>query len=68
MTRIGLGTRKAPHLPSERQANVSNHHFGWPTVVLSSLTGTIIAGANLSFMHRTMPTFADWLDQFARER
>jgi hypothetical protein len=43
-------------------------HFGWQTVVLSSLTGTIIAGANLSFMHRAMPTFAGWLDQFARER
>ncbi len=43
-------------------------HFGWPTVILSSLTGTIIAGANLSFMHRAMPTFAGWLDQFARER
>jgi hypothetical protein len=43
-------------------------HFGWRTILLSALTGTIIAGANLSFMHRAMPTFAGWLDQFARER
>ena len=34
-------------------------------LLLSALAGTIIAGANLSFMHRVMPTFADWLDQFA---
>jgi glucose-6-phosphate-specific signal transduction histidine kinase len=41
-------------------------HFGWQAIVLSSLTRTIIAGANLSFKHRAMPTFAIWVDQFAR--
>ncbi|MGA8216829.1 MAG: HXXEE domain-containing protein [Candidatus Sulfotelmatobacter sp.] len=43
-------------------------HYGWQTILLSALTGTIIAGVNLWLMHRAMPVFAHWLDQFASER
>ncbi len=43
-------------------------HYGWQAIVLSALTGTLIAGVNLWLMHRAMPGFDRWLDQFSRER
>jgi hypothetical protein len=45
-----------------------NLRYDWQTIVLSALTGTIIAGVNLRLMHLTMPVFARWLDHFSRER
>ncbi len=41
-------------------------HYGWQMTLLSALTGTVIAGVNLWLMHRAMPFFAGWLDQFAK--
>jgi hypothetical protein len=43
-------------------------HYGWQTVVLSSLTGTAIVGVNLWLMHRAMPVFDRWLDRFSTEK
>ena len=42
--------------------------YDWQTIVLSALTGTIIAMANLRSIHCAMPVFARCLYQFSRER
>lgn len=42
--------------------------YTWQTIVLSALTGTAIGGVNLRLMHKAMPIFARWIEQFSAER